>query len=85
MFVAIRCANVDESRLFYQQLGFVEQEYPFARPSKGMGQFEPPQPAQSVYMAPAANGGMGVLLLPSRYNWRYSLDPRKRCWHWLWR
>ncbi len=63
MFVAIRCVNVEESRVFYQQLGFVEQEYPFARPSKGMGQFEPPQPAKSVYMAPSANC-MGVLLLP---------------------
>lgn len=64
MFVAIRCANVEESRAFYEQLGFVEQEYPYARPSKGMGQFEPPQPSKSVYMAPSANG-MGVLLLPA--------------------
>ena len=65
MFVAIRCANVEESRAFYQQLGFVEQEYPYARPSKGMGQFEPLQPAKSVYMAPSANC-MGVLLLPTQ-------------------
>lgn len=63
MFVAINCANIDESKTFYQQLGFVEQEYPFARPSRGLGQFEPPQPAKSVYMAPSKNC-MGVLLLP---------------------
>mmetsp|Transcript_5252 Transcript_5252/g.11098 ORF Transcript_5252/g.11098 Transcript_5252/m.11098 type:complete len:371 (-) Transcript_5252:1550-2662(-) len=65
MFVAINCESVSKSKAFYEQLGFVEQEYPFARPNKGMGQFEPPQPPKSVYMAPSQNC-MGVLLLPSR-------------------
>ena len=65
MFVALNCANVEESRAYYQQLGFAEQEYPFARPSKGTGQFEPPQPPKSVYMAPSPNC-MGVLLLQSK-------------------
>ena len=65
MFVAINCANVEASKSFYQQLGFVEQEYPYARPSKGTGQFEPPQPPKSVYMAPSKNS-MGVLLLQSK-------------------
>lgn len=62
MFVALNCLNVRESRDFYAQLGFVEQEYPFCRPNKGMGQFEPPQPKNSIYMAPSRNA-MGVLLL----------------------
>ena len=65
MFVAVNCANVEESRAFYEKLGFVEQEYPFARPSKGTGPFEPPQPPKSVYMAPSPNC-MGVLLLQSK-------------------
>jgi hypothetical protein len=65
MFVAVNCANVESSRAFYQQLGFVEQDYPYARPSNGKGQFEPPQPPKSVYLAPSKNC-MGVLLLPSK-------------------
>jgi hypothetical protein len=65
MFVAIHCADVKKSRAFYEQLGFVEQDYPYCRPNKGMGQFEPVQPAKSVYMAPSPNC-MGVLLLPSK-------------------
>lgn len=64
MFVAVNCANVAESKAYYEKLGFVEQEYPYARPNKGMGQFEPMQPAKSVYMAPSKNG-MGILLLPN--------------------
>lgn len=62
MFVAISCQNVKQSQDFYQQLGFVPQEYPYCRPNKGMGQFEPPQPKNSVYLAPSKNS-MGVLLL----------------------
>jgi hypothetical protein len=62
MLVAINCASVQASKAYYEQLGFVEQEYPYARPSKGTGQFEPPQPPKSVYMAPSPNC-MGVLLL----------------------
>jgi catechol 2,3-dioxygenase-like lactoylglutathione lyase family enzyme len=65
MFVAINCANVEKSRAFYEQLGFVEQEYPYSRPSKGAGQFEPPQPPKSVYLAPSPNC-MGVLLLQAK-------------------
>jgi hypothetical protein len=65
MLVAIHCANVKASRAFYEQLGFVEQDYPYCRPNKGMAQFEPVQPAKSVYLAPSPNC-MGVLLLPSK-------------------
>lgn len=65
MFVAINCANVEKSRAFYEQLGFVEQEYPYSRLSKGAGQFEPPQPPKSVYLAPSPNC-MGVLLLQAK-------------------
>lgn len=62
MFVALNCANVKESKEFYQQLGFREEEYPYCRPNKGMGQFEPVQPKGSVYLSPGKNS-MGVLLL----------------------
>lgn len=62
MFVAINCKDVAESRRFYEQLGFFEQEYPYARPSKGMGQFEPLQPKGSVYLSTSPNA-MGILLL----------------------
>jgi hypothetical protein len=65
MFVAISCANVEQSRLYYEQLGFVEQDYPFCRPNKGAGPFEPPQPPKSVYLAPSKNS-MGILLLPTK-------------------
>ena len=65
MFVAINTPDVAQSRAFYQQLGFVEQEYPYARPNKGAGQFEPAQPPKSVYLAPSPNS-MGVLLLPTK-------------------
>lgn len=65
MFVAINTADIAQSKAFYQQLGFVEQEYPYARPNKGAGQFEPAQPAKSVYLAPSPNS-MGVLLLSTK-------------------
>jgi len=65
MFVAINCADVTKSKSFYEQLGFVEQEYPYCRPNKGQGQFEPAQPPKSVYLAPSKNS-MGVLLLQSK-------------------
>jgi len=65
MFVAVNCADVAKSKAFYEQLGFVEQDYPYCRPNKGQGQFEPPQPPKSVYMGPSQNG-MGVLLLQSK-------------------
>jgi len=64
MFVAVNCLDVEESREFYNNLGFVEQKYPYARPQQGEGQFEPPQPEGSVYLAPSPNC-MGVLLLSS--------------------
>jgi len=63
MFCAIRCANIEESKTFYKQIGFVEQGYPYCRLGKGTGDFEPPQPKNSVYLAPSRNS-MGVLLLP---------------------
>jgi hypothetical protein len=65
MFIAINCVDVKKSREFYERLGFVEQEYPYSRPNKGLGQFEPLQPEKSVYLAPSDNC-MGVLLLQSR-------------------
>lgn len=64
MFVAINCQNVEESREFYNGLGFVEQPYPYARPQQGEGQFEPSQPEGSVYLSPSPNC-MGILLLSS--------------------
>lgn len=65
MFIALNCQDLKASRAFYEQLGFAEQEYPYSRPSKGMGQFEPPQPPNSVYLAPSPNC-MGVLLLQNK-------------------
>jgi hypothetical protein len=65
MFVALYCKNVKETKEYYEQLGFAEQEYPYSRPNKGMGQFEPVQPKNSVYMSPSKNS-MGVLLLPTK-------------------
>lgn len=62
MFLALNCVNVEESAAFYNKLGFVPQEYPYARLNQGQGQFEPPQPAKSVYLAPSPNS-MGILLL----------------------
>jgi hypothetical protein len=63
MFVAINCVDVKASQAFYEQLGFVKQDYPYSRPSKGSSPFEPSQPPKSVYLAPSPNC-MGVLLLP---------------------
>jgi hypothetical protein len=64
MFIAINCQNVAASRDFYQQeLGFVEQPYPYCR--KVQGEFEPLQPKNSVYLAPS-HSSMGVLLLPTK-------------------
>ena len=65
MFLAINCADVSQSEEFYSKLGFVRQEYPYARLNSGQGQFEPPQPAKSVYLAPSPNS-MGVLLLQNK-------------------
>ena len=66
MLVALRCDDVKASAEFYASLGFgAGARYPYARPNDRVGQFEPAQPAGSVYLAPAANS-MGVLLLPRR-------------------
>lgn len=65
MLVAINCVDVKQSQKFYEQLGFIEQPYPYCRPNQGLGQFEPIQPEKSVYMAPSSNC-MGVLLLKSK-------------------
>jgi len=65
MFVAINCQDVQKSKAFYQKLGFLEQSYPYARPSNGKGQFEPPQEANSVYLSLSQNS-MGVLLRQSK-------------------
>mmetsp|Transcript_34027 Transcript_34027/g.82319 ORF Transcript_34027/g.82319 Transcript_34027/m.82319 type:complete len:428 (+) Transcript_34027:53-1336(+) len=62
MFLAVNCNDVGASEEFYAKLGFVRQEYPYARLNQGQGQFEPPQPSKSVYIAPSANS-MGILLL----------------------
>lgn len=74
MFVAINCEDVESSKAFYQRLGFIEQEYPYTRPNKGMGQIEPPQPSKSVYMAPSKNS-MGVLLLPMKKRKQVTSNP----------
>jgi hypothetical protein len=65
MFIAINCANVPASKAYYESLGFVEHQVPYARPSRGTTLFEPAPPAKAVYMAPSANC-MGVLLLPTK-------------------
>lgn len=65
MFVAINCADVRASKAYYEQLGFVELDVPYARPSKGTTIFEPAPPKGSVYMAPSPNS-MGVLLFPAK-------------------
>lgn len=65
MLIAINCVDVKQSQKFYEQLGFMEQPYPYCRPNQGLGQFEPIQPEKSVYMAPSSNC-MGVLLLQSK-------------------
>jgi len=62
MFLAVNCNDVGKSEEFYAKLGFARQEYPFARLNEGQGQFEPPRPPKSVYLAPSLNS-MGVLLL----------------------
>ena len=65
MFLAINCVDISQSEEFYSKLGFVRQEYPYARLNSGQGQFEPPQPTKSVYLAPSSNS-MGVLLLQNK-------------------
>lgn len=74
MFVGINCENINSSREFYEKLGFVEQQYPFARPANGAGPFEPAQPKGSVYLAPSKNC-MGVLLLPTMRGKKVSTNP----------
>jgi hypothetical protein len=77
MFIAINCVNITQSTEFYtsnKQLGFSisNEDYPYARPNFGQGQFEPPQPKGSVYLSPCKSTtstsctyyGMGILLLP---------------------
>jgi len=76
MFIAINCINVTKSAEFYtsNRLGFsISEDYPYARPNAGRGQFEPSQPKGSVYLSPpcatsptssCAYYGMGILLLP---------------------
>jgi len=65
MYVAINCQDVKASKEFYEKLGFVEQEVPYSRPSKGTTMFEPAPPKNSHYMAPTKSS-MGVLLLQSK-------------------
>ena len=60
---------------FFTDLCLPYQEYPFARPNQGQGQFEPPQPKNSVYLAPSANS-MGVLLLQNK-NRKKAVVPNK--------
>lgn len=65
MYVAINCQDVKESKAFYENLGFYEQEVPYSRPSKGTTMFEPSPPKNSYYMSPSPNC-MGVLLLQGK-------------------
>jgi catechol 2,3-dioxygenase-like lactoylglutathione lyase family enzyme len=64
MLVAINCVDVAASKSFYEQLGFVEREIPYVRPSRGTTVFEPAPPAKSVYLSLTPES-MGVLLIPS--------------------
>eukprot|EP00804_Cyclotella_cryptica_P007449 CCRYP_002655-RB/>CCRYP_002655-RB protein AED:0.06 eAED:0.06 QI:86/1/1/1/0.4/0.33/6/2272/408 len=73
MFLAVNCVDVAKSEEFYDNLGFVRQEYPYARLNQGQGQFEPPQPKNSVYVAPSPNS-MGILLLQNK-NRRKAIIP----------
>lgn len=74
MFVAINTKDVEQSRAFYEQFGMVKQPYPYARPANGTGQFEPPQPPGSIYLAQTPYS-MGVLLLPVKK--KVSVVPNK--------
>lgn len=65
MFVALNCKDVRASRAFYEQIGFVEQDVPYSRPSKGTTIFEPAPPKGSSYLSLSPNC-MGVLLLPTK-------------------
>mmetsp|Transcript_21506 Transcript_21506/g.46731 ORF Transcript_21506/g.46731 Transcript_21506/m.46731 type:complete len:400 (-) Transcript_21506:261-1460(-) len=65
MFLAVNCNDVVKSEEFYAKLGFARQEFPYARLNEGQGQFEPPQPPKSVYLAPSTNS-MGILLLQNK-------------------
>lgn len=67
MFVAIYCTNLPQSQAFYQSIGFMPYEYPYVRPNQGQGQFEPPQPSQSIYLSSAPHS-FGILLLPTPTN-----------------
>jgi len=74
MFVAVNCKNVQESKEFYENLGFVEQEVPYSRPSKGTTMFEPAPPKGSCYMSPSPTS-MGVLLLPGKKKKTITANP----------
>jgi catechol 2,3-dioxygenase-like lactoylglutathione lyase family enzyme len=74
MLIAINCVDVKQSQTFYEKLGFELQDYPFSRPSKGTGVFEPPQPTGSVYLAPTANG-LGILLLQGKKKKQVKVNP----------
>jgi hypothetical protein len=76
MMVAINCNNLDESVAFYKSLGFVEVPYPYARPSNGKGQFEPPQEPKSVYLSFSPNS-MGLLLLPTKNKKKGPIQPNR--------
>jgi hypothetical protein len=76
MLVAINCINVEESVAFYKSLGFVEQPYPYARPSNGKGQFEPAQEAKSVYLSLSPNS-MGILLRPTKNKRKGAIQPNR--------
>ena len=64
MLVAINCVDIAVSKLFYERLGFVERDIPYARPSRGTTPFEPAPPAKSVYMSLTPES-MGILLIPT--------------------
>lgn len=54
--------------------GLFPKEYPYARLNQGQGQFEPPQPAKSVYVAPSPNS-MGILLLQNKKRGKKGVTP----------
>jgi hypothetical protein len=74
MLVAVNCRDVEASKSFYEQLGFVETEIPYSRPTRGTTLFEPAPPKGSCYMSPSKNC-MGILLLPSSKRMAITANP----------
>jgi hypothetical protein len=66
LFVAVNCKDVKQSKAFYEQLGFVEQNVPYSRPSNGTTIFEQALPKGSYYMTPSPNCMVSYSFLRSK-------------------